>query len=82
MNKLQISLLFLIAFTFAPFNVIADEPVDEVEEVATTETESDDSDEDEDVTDVGRVTVTGSRIKRIDIVFTIWVKNNPYYFRK
>ena len=67
MNKLQISLLFLIAFTFAPFNVIADEPVDEVEEVATTETESDDSDEDEDVTDVGRVTVTGSRIKRIDI---------------
>ena len=65
MNKLQLSLLFLIAFTFAPFNVIADEPVDGEAEVASTETESDDSDED--VTDVGRVTVTGSRIKRIDI---------------
>ena len=65
MNKLQLSLLFLVAFTFAPFNAFADEPVDGVEEVATTETESDDSDED--VTDVGRVTVTGSRIKRIDI---------------
>ena len=65
MNKLQLSLLFLIAFTFAPFNVIADEPVDGEAEVASTETESEDSDED--VTDVGRVTVTGSRIKRIDI---------------
>ena len=65
MNRIQLSLLFLVAFTFAPFNVIADEPVDDVEEVASTETESDDSDED--VTDVGRVTVTGSRIKRIDI---------------
>ena len=65
MNRIQLSLLFLVAFAFAPFNVIADEPVDDVEEVTSTETESDDSDED--VTDVGRVTVTGSRIKRIDI---------------
>ena len=65
MNRIQLSLLFLVAIAFAPFNVIADEPVDDVEEVTSTETESDDSDED--VTDVGRVTVTGSRIKRIDI---------------
>ena len=67
MNKLfNISLLFLVAFTFTSFNTFADEPVDEavveVSEIVSEEEESDDE-----VADVGKVSVTGSRIKRINL---------------
>ena len=57
-------LLFSLTFSISAF---ADQEVDEVESVEASAEVSDDESEDEDVTDVGRVTVTGSRIKRIDI---------------
>jgi outer membrane receptor protein involved in Fe transport len=58
-------LIFSLSFTLS---AVADQEVDEVESVEVAAELSDDEDsEDEDVTDVGRVTVTGSRIKRIDI---------------
>jgi outer membrane receptor for ferrienterochelin and colicin len=67
MNKLfNISLLFLVAFTFTSFNAVADEPVDEAI-VEVSEVVSEDEESDDEVADVGKVSVTGSRIKRIDL---------------
>ena len=67
MNKLfNISLLFLVAFTFTSFNTFADEPVDE-EVVEVSEVVSEDEESDDEVADVGKVSVTGSRIKRINL---------------
>ena len=69
--------IYRVLFSFSAFlfltltfsiSAVADQEVDEVESVeATAEVTDDEESEDEDVTDVGRVTVTGSRIKRIDI---------------
>ena len=57
----------LFSLTFS-ISAVADQEVDEVESVeAVAEVSDDEESEDEDVTDVGKVTVTGSRIKRIDI---------------
>ncbi len=64
----NLSFLTLFAFLSVSF-VVADEPVDEDVEVVAeaTMTESEDAAEDEDAQDLGRVSVTGSRIKRVDI---------------
>ena len=64
------NLSFLTLFAFLSFGfVVADEPVDEdVEVVAEAAmTESSDATDDEDVQELGKVSVTGSRIKRVDI---------------
>ena len=64
------NLSFLTLFAFLSFGfVVADEPVDEDVEVVAeaTMSESSDAAEDEDVQELGRVSVTGSRIKRVDI---------------
>ena len=65
-NLFNFSIFFLFSLSFTVLNAYADETVDEVESVEASAEVSDES-EDEDVTDVGKVTVTGSRIKRIDI---------------
>ena len=64
----NLSFLTLFAFLSVGF-VVADEPVDEDVEVVTeaTMSESSDAADDEDVQELGRVSVTGSRIKRVDI---------------
>ena len=65
----NLSFLTLFAFLSIGF-VVADEPVDEDVEVVTEATMSEDTSdasEDEDVQELGRVSVTGSRIKRVDI---------------
>ena len=64
----NLSFLTLFAFLSVGF-VVADEPVDEDVEVVAeaTMSESSDAAEDEDVQELGRVSVTGSRIKRVDI---------------
>ena len=64
----NLSFLTLFAFLSVGF-VVADEPVDEdVEVVAEAAmSESSDASEDEDVQELGKVSVTGSRIKRVDI---------------
>ena len=67
-NLFNFSIFFLFTLSFTVLNVHADETVDEVESVeASAEVSDEESSDDEDVTDVGKVTVTGSRIKRIDI---------------
>ena len=64
----NLSFLTLFAFLSVGF-VVADEPVDEDVEVVAeaTMSESSDAADDEDVQELGRVSVTGSRIKRVDI---------------
>jgi outer membrane receptor protein involved in Fe transport len=64
----NLSFLTLFAFLSVSF-VVADEPVDEDVEVVAEATmaESSEAAEDEDVQELGRVSVTGSRIKRVDI---------------
>ena len=64
----NLSFLTLFAFLSVGF-VVADEPVDEDVEVVAeaTMSESSDASEDEDVQELGKVSVTGSRIKRVDI---------------
>ena len=64
------NLSFLTLFAFLSFGfVVADEPVDEDVEVVSeaTMSETSDASEDEDVQELGKVSVTGSRIKRVDI---------------
>ena len=63
----NLSFLTLFAFLSVSF-VIADEPVDEDVEVVAEATMSESSDADDDeVQELGKVSVTGSRIKRVDI---------------
>ena len=57
MNKLfNISLLFLVAFTFTSFNTFADEPVDE-EVVEVSEVVSEEESDDEVADEIGRAHV-------------------------
>jgi len=65
-NLFNFSIFLIFTLSFTVLNAYSDQEVDEVESVEASADVAE-SEDDEDVTDVGRVTVTGSRIKRIDI---------------